>query len=1027
MKPAFNRPYKLSALALSIASALFTSTFAQAQNDQLEEIQITGTRIRTTDGMVQPTPVTAVTAAEMQNFDPASSVAEQLDNLPQFLNTQTAQRGGATLFGDAAGSYLNLRNMGKQRTLVLFDGSRTVPADRASTVNVDNFPTALIRNVDVVTGGASAAYGADALAGVVNFVLDREFEGFKTTVSTGITEQGDGENWNFSIAGGKQIGERLHVIGSMEARHVNQIYRTPQDLDNWESLGWVINPAWISATATPNVPQRLTVPHVHSAIQNAAGIITTSAGTPTNITNQFKFQGYTFTEDGSAMRPFITGDYTNRVGAGSNGMQAGGAEASVAERAFDGGVLGNEVIQRSGFAGIKYDVTDKTNVFAQVMLGRTESNTHGRRGNAEMGTNSYFGTVYRDNAFLPPELAAEMDRLGLTSLRIDKIGQLRGPGYDNFYDDRNDSNISQMWSASTGFESILPNDWSLRGTYQYGESKLTSEAENIARLDNWYLSMDAVRDPDTGAIVCKVQQVNPSMADLEAAAAALGRTVATTDVVSYPDGLRTIDNILSTPEQSIRDCVPMNIFGAGNVSQEAADYISHDKKGIRDLDQHFAELLLTGELYEGWGAGPLSFAAGLTYREEWFNQYSRPVEFEHSPALAPELGIRGMSGGLISGNRSINPFSATSWATGEFDVWEWFTELNVPVWESGSGNQRLDTNFAFRQSDYSHSGKIDSWKIGAELQVMEDLRVRVTKSRDVREPTFGEQFESGGGGLTLRDPVTNLTYTITQLSGGNPNLKPEEADTLTAGVVYAPTFASWIDGFQISADWYEIDVDGRVGALGGQRIVEDCLAGNQSLCELIVRSPVTNQVERILNVNLNVAAALTSGVDIEARYSMEPDFLSDLEEDINFRLFAGRLLENSVTTTTYRDDLGGINSPEWTATAIAGYNFGDFGVTLIGRYYDSTLIGPAGAAFWREGVEVDDNTTASQTVANMVLSYRGETSNGANWTASFNINNLFDRMPPAIATESQRGGQQSVSNVFDVYGRRYQLSLNYNF
>src|SRR5687768_16736063 len=236
MKTVNNRPYQLSALALSIASALFTSSLTQAAEEQLEEIQITGTRIRTTDGMVQPTPVTAVTTAEMQNFDPASSVSEQLDNLPQFLNTQTAQRGGATLFGDAAGSYLNLRNMGKQRTLVLFDGSRTVPADRASTVNVDNFPTALIRNVDVVTGGASAAYGADALAGVVNFVLDREFEGFKSTVSTGITEQGDGENWNFSVAGGKQIGDREHVIGSVEARHVNQIYRDPQDLDNWASV-----------------------------------------------------------------------------------------------------------------------------------------------------------------------------------------------------------------------------------------------------------------------------------------------------------------------------------------------------------------------------------------------------------------------------------------------------------------------------------------------------------------------------------------------------------------------------------------------------------------------------------------------------------------------------------------------------------------------------------------------------------------------------------------------------------------------
>ncbi|MEY3661189.1 MAG: hypothetical protein RLZZ169_2015, partial [Pseudomonadota bacterium] len=141
--------FKASTLACSIAAGLLLSSPGHAQQAaaEVEEIAITGTRIRNTDGMVTPTPVTAVTTAEMRSFDPSGPVSEQLDMLPQFLNTQTAQRGGGTLFGDAAGSYLNLRNMGKQRTLVLFDGMRMVPADRAGTVNVDNFPTALIRSV----------------------------------------------------------------------------------------------------------------------------------------------------------------------------------------------------------------------------------------------------------------------------------------------------------------------------------------------------------------------------------------------------------------------------------------------------------------------------------------------------------------------------------------------------------------------------------------------------------------------------------------------------------------------------------------------------------------------------------------------------------------------------------------------------------------------------------------------------------------------------------------------------------------
>ena len=1017
MKPVNHRHFKISAMALSIASALFTGGLAQAASEELEEIQVTGTRIRNTDGMVTPTPVTAVTPEEMRNFDPGSSVSEQLDQLPQFLNTQTAQRGGGTLFADAAGSYLNLRNMGKQRTLVLFDGSRVVPADRASTVNVDNFPTALIRTVDVVTGGASAAYGADALAGVVNFVLDREFQGLKTSVSTGMTEFGDGENWNFSVAGGTQIGDRINVIGSIEAREVNQIYRQPKDLENWKSWGFVINPAWRSTDPAGTNPQRLTVPYAHSATQNAAGLITSPAP-------GFRFQNHTFTEDGKAMRPFVAGDYVNRVGAGSNGMQAGGPEAAIAMNAFDGGPNGNAVVQRSAFGAIKYDMNDSTQLFAQIMAGRTESQTHGRRGNPEMGQ-QYFGTLYSGNPFLPAELQAEMTRLNLASVTISKIGQVRGVDKVNWADDRNSADIAQMWSATAGFDHQFANEWNLRGSYQYGESYLTSEGENYPRVDHWYLAMDAVRNPTNGAIQCNIQSVNPTLQQLRDAVGTT--TVATTRIAEFPTGVMRPDSVLVTPTESIRDCVPMNVLGLGNVTQEAADYIVSDKKGIRDLDQHFAELLLTGDIYEGWGAGPIGMAAGLTYREEWFNQITRPIEFERSTMNAPAVGVRGISSGITGGNRSIHQFSATSWATGQFDVWEWFSEVNVPVWESGSGSQRLDSTLAFRQSDYSHSGKIDSWKVGAELQIVDDLRVRFTRSLDVREPTFGEQFESTGGGANITDPVLNRSYTITQLAGGNPNLKPEEADTTTAGFVWTPTFAEWIDGFSLSADWYEIDVKGRVGALGGQRIIDDCNAGNRELCALITRSTTNNQIERVLNVNLNVAGSLTEGIDIEARYDLEPDFLSSLDENLNFRMFAGRLLENSTTTTIYRDDLGSLTNPEWTATAIGTYNFGDYGVTLIGRYYDSTILGQFGGALWRKGFEVDDNTVASQTVTSMVLSYRGETSSGSNWTASFNINNLFDRDPPVIPTESQRGGQQTVNNVFDTYGRRYQLSLNYNF
>src|SRR5688572_12040224 len=263
-------------LAAAIGSLLLAvDGAAQTQTEQsVEEITVTGTRIRRTDGMAEPVPVTTMTTEELSLFEPGSTVAEQLDALPQFFQTTTAQRGGPALFGAGGGSYLNMRGLGAERTLVLFDGFRMPPADKRGSVNVDTFPTALVRSVDVVTGGASAAYGADALGGVTNFILDREFEGLSFSAGTGMNEfNDDGKNWNMSVAGGTEIGERFHVIGSIEARRVDQITRDPSQLDpSWfQRWGYVLQ--------APGVfPQRITVPWAASAGLHVNGRIALAPG-----------------------------------------------------------------------------------------------------------------------------------------------------------------------------------------------------------------------------------------------------------------------------------------------------------------------------------------------------------------------------------------------------------------------------------------------------------------------------------------------------------------------------------------------------------------------------------------------------------------------------------------------------------------------------------------------------------------------------------------------------------------------------
>ncbi|MES2604727.1 MAG: TonB-dependent receptor plug domain-containing protein, partial [Pseudomonadota bacterium] len=385
MKMQHKQHFHARKITQAVLAAILGSTalFAQAAEEDLEEIMVTGSRIRLQSGMQSPVPVTAITVTELAQFEPENTIAEQLDQLPQFMQTSSAQRGGV-ITGTSGSSSLNMRGLGANRTLVLLNGSRVVPNDRTNTVNVDVFPTALISNVEVVTGGASAAYGADALAGVVNFILDREYEGLKASASTGITEQRDGQNWNASIAGGTQIGDRLHLIGSIEGRRIHQIDRDmTAESGQWDSFqrwGHVTNPAWKSTDPAGTNPRQLTLPNVYSAVSAPTGLITQAGSTLDRLA---------FTDDGRDIRPFRPGTVNSISGAGSTQSQSGGPEALIADRSFIVGPFGNEVQQESIFTGLQFDATDSLTLHGDVILSNTESNTYNQPGTPHLGTTTW--------------------------------------------------------------------------------------------------------------------------------------------------------------------------------------------------------------------------------------------------------------------------------------------------------------------------------------------------------------------------------------------------------------------------------------------------------------------------------------------------------------------------------------------------------------------------------------------------------------------------------------------------------------
>jgi iron complex outermembrane receptor protein len=1035
----------LSSLASAIAIVLAGGTAAQTPpaSESLEEITVTGTRIRATDGMAEPVPVTTMTVEELALFEPGSTIAEQLDALPQFFQTSTAQRGGPALFGNGGGSYLNMRGLGPERTLVLFDGFRMPPADKRGSVNIDTFPTALMSSVDVVTGGASAAYGADALGGVTNFILNREFQGLSFNAGTGMNEfNNDGKNWNVTVAGGTEIGDRLNIIGSVEVRRIDQINRDPADLDpSWfQRWGYVLQAPGV-------LPQRITVPWAASAGLHVNGRIALApGGSPVS-----QLSNTIFTDDGSAIVPFYRGtvaDYGCSLPAPTPANPcswfAGGPNADIANRTQPGGPAGAEVVQNTGFFGIKYAVSDSLDVFADILLGHVESNQTQSVSAATMSSQWAY-SVFRENAFLPESVRQIMVAENRPRFLIHKGGSYLGEL--DVYNTEESVNEFDSESLRFGIDWTMSERWDMRLSLQSGQTdKMTGVFDGL-RVDRLALAIDAVEiyndrrdltgdaggpadgrpdlvaptDRGTGTIVCNVQRYNPTEAQLASASAIQGRTKITVDgvvPVASPIGL----------DNSVAECVPFNIMGHGQITEAAADYILTPKWGDSIVEQDFAEVLFRGTLSDGWGAGALSLATGLTYRDQSFTDGSYPVEIDAlgppvnadgSPGFTPNLGIRGIAAAWAGGSPNLHQFSTVSAISGGYDVWEAFSELNVPLWQSASGERDLGTSFAYRYSDYSNVGGFDSWKVGLDFQLFRDLRLRATRSHDVREATFSERFDNSPTGGTVNDPAFNDTpAVITVTSAGNPDLSPEQANTTVVGFVYEP---SWAEAFRMSIDAYEVDISDSIATLGAQRVVDECY-DNDVLCDYVVRND-QGVLTRVFSPYLNLDAATARGIDWEFVYAPDVNFLARRDESLSVRALAGRLNErsNTVAGSVPAEFAGSRGFPDMTANVTLSYSIDRWTMQLQERFVDEVLLN----RLWVEGIHIDDNTIPSRAWTNLVVGFNGDMRDRGGWRITLNIQNLFDKDPPIIPQAGDtRFGAQATDALYDEFGRRYQLGFS---
>lgn len=915
-----------SALAMSAAMAQQSAT---SQEDG-EAIVVTGSRLST--GFIAPTPVTTVGTAEIEQRG-STNLGEVLAQLPSFRNSNSFNTAGVT---SRNGSQItpDLRGLGSVRTLVLVNGRRHVPSETTGSVDIKLIPTLMVQQVEVVTGGASAAYGSDAVAGVVNFILKDRVQGVQLSAQTGISQVGDGEEYRVSLAAGTGFGGgRGQINFGIDWLKTGEI--GPQNTRDWgrKDVGLITNPNF----ATNGLPNYIIAENVHSANTTPGGLIVSGP-----------LRGIQFLPGGQV------GTYN--FGQVFGAAMIGGDGANQNENLLAN--LGVPVESVNAMLAAKYEVTDSVEAFLE-MTGSWSSTGGASQENRDRGNL----VIRRDNAFLPTSVRDQMVANNLQTITIGRVSNDIG----KIELDR----VNKLFRVVGGLKGRIGDNWTWDAFYQYGRNDFKLDfGPNMRRQNEWLLAVDAVRDANNN-IVCRSTLTNPG-----------------------------------------NGCIPVNVFGDGSLVRN--DYVFGTAEFRAINEQHVAAVNVQGTPFSTW-AGPVSVGVGYEYRSDTAVGTSDP--------LAQRINPNGSLGGWILGNQL--PFN------GKITVSEFYGEALVPLATDMAFAKELNLTGAVRRTDYSTSGAVTTWKVGATWVPVDGLRLRATRSRDIRAPNFAELFESGGSSNTnVFDPVRGFAVQIRELNQGNLNLRPEKADTLTIGGVLQPAF---MPGFALSVDYYKIQINDVITTLGAPILAQGCFAGNALFCESITFA-ADGTIDFITNTRLNLAAFRTSGVDAEIRYNFKPSFMAG---DIKLRAlvtYVDELTQIQQTGPQIRigqmSEFNRVNGvPRWSGNADIGYDTGTWMVNLQARYIGSGLY----SSLLREGTGAANTVNRNRVPAYVYLTLGGHINvpfgDGRNVQLFGVINNLLDKDPAFVPAGAAGGIRESSTNAtfYDVIGRYFRMGVRLNF
>ncbi|HEU4549544.1 MAG TPA: TonB-dependent receptor [Rhizomicrobium sp.] len=936
--------WHLFATTSALALCALGATGALAQ-ETTESVTVTGSRIAR-PGYESPTPLT-VQSADILNMANPGGPTDALTKMP--VLSASSQPRGSTGSGGSGGSFLNLRNLGANNTLVLLDGQRFVASTSSGSVDISLFPTALIQRVEVVTGGASAAYGSDAVTGVVNFILDNELEGIKGSVGAGVSNLGQDFEDKASLAMGTSFGGgRGHIVAGGEWYHSNGIY------------------SLISTPLGKRSCQKITLPSgsatkqgffcdVRSSQANYAGLI--SGSTLTNGKSSSLMKGTTFDANGSPI-PFNYGQYvTGTTMVGGDGIKL----------QF---LPGSEPATRAVFyERTSWDFNQNLSVYATLNYG--VSNYDYQIGSYDQNLGATALTIHADNAYLDPSLATYMQTNGIASFTLNKYF----------------ANLPRTWiqhdnsvfRAVLGAKGNVFGDWGWDLHFENAQTDESVTALNDEYMEHVALASDAVVDPNTGRIVCRSTLTNPGNGCLPF-------------------------NMMGSSGRS----APVDGRGFNGATDGQLKYLTGTDWRKTQIIEDDLAFNLTGTPFSLW-AGDVSFAAGGEWRYEAMNQSVAPEGNLFNP-------ITGVNGPFRVGN-----YFAQS---GNYEVTEGYVETVVPLLRDNTLG-RIDFNGAARIANYSTSGDAFTWKAGLTWDVTDEVRLRGTRSRDIRAPNLNELFAAvnGGHGSIIDYGITNPDGThpvnaqAQNFSQGNPNLKPEAANTTTAGVVYQP---EWLPGLQTSADWYRIEINKAIGNISSQLIVQQCAQGATQECQFVLRNPDGSLFGTITSPQ-NLVGMQTSGVDFEANYALPLSDIGDMNGTLNFHALAnyvGKFTQETagVSTINYA---GEDDHPQWRWTLQTLYTNGPFSTFVQMRYSGSGLFDKTLDAATLPTIHVP-----GQVLFDVNFNYDIPVSNGV-VGLYLNITDLFNDIEPPTAGGGGQGGYGS--NQYDPLGRFFRTGIRFNF